>query len=257
MEETIKNPQTEKRPLIRPVQKIPEQKPEVNYRIKWWMAIFLVSFAVLIDVAELLITWAGVVAVGGLISTLISIIGGFTFWLWYLLLRVPAFGNPKQLATRSATFIIEIIPLLDAIPILAFAWTIGTIISVVISRSEDKGGVLGKLASGAVAKKPTPNFVVNRNSLDALKEGTKQNLDWKNQIQTKPQPTTRFAPKNNVEEMRPFSTNTRNIDVSQQNMKKESSSNNVLNIKENERQKYDKMKENMLTDNILDLKKAA
>ncbi len=145
MEEEFTQNKLTKRPLNIPVRNFEiKEGGEVNYRISTWMAVFLVSFAVLVDLAELFITWIGAVVVGGIISTVISTIAGFVFFVWYLLLGVPAFGNPKQLTVRMITFVGEIMPFFDAIPILSWLWTIGTILTIIISRSEDKGGVLGQ-----------------------------------------------------------------------------------------------------------------
>jgi hypothetical protein len=44
------------------------------------------------------------------------------------------------------------IPGLDATIILSFGWTIGIIILVLMTRAEDKGGTLGKLANAAQGK---------------------------------------------------------------------------------------------------------
>lgn len=149
MEETFDQNQNIRAPLRRPVRPIPQEKQEVKYRIKWWMGGALIIFAVCVDLAELAITWIGVVAVGGILSTIISTVAGFIFWVWYLILGVPAFGNPKQFAVRMITVAGEIIPFFDAIPILSWLWTVGTIITVIMTRSEDEGGTLSKI-SGAL-----------------------------------------------------------------------------------------------------------
>lgn len=125
---------------------------EKRERIKVWMGVALVVFALCVDVAELVITWVGLVAIGGIISSLISLVAGFIFWVWFLLLGVPAFSSPKQFAVRFITFVGEIIPFFDAIPLASFLWTAGTIVAVLMVRSEDKGGTLGKAANLAEGK---------------------------------------------------------------------------------------------------------
>lgn len=145
------NPQN-RQVVRREVRRIPQPQEEKPERIKMWMAVCLFLFAVFIDLAELLITWLGLVAVGGLLSTIVSSTGGFIFWIWYLILRVPAMSNPKQFIVRLSTFAIEIIPFLDAIPFISWAWTIGTIVTIVMTRSEDKGGIISK-ATGVIQGK--------------------------------------------------------------------------------------------------------
>lgn len=119
------------------------EEPEKKQRIKIWMGACMVIFALFIDLIELGSTY---LVIGVIFSPIISIGTGFVFWLWFKLLGISYISNPKRLVTQSAQFIIEIIPGLDAIPILAFAWTIGTIITIIITRSEDKGGIISKIA---------------------------------------------------------------------------------------------------------------
>lgn len=117
---------------------------EKRERIKVWMAAALIIFAVCVDLAELVVTWLGLVVVGGILSSIISLVAGFIFWIWFLILGVPAFSNPKQFVVRLATFVGELIPFFDAIPVASFLWTIGTIITVMMIRSEDKNGLISK-----------------------------------------------------------------------------------------------------------------
>mgnify|MGYP001612238810 FL=1 len=138
--------------LRRPVQAVPVPGEEKKERIKLWMGAALIIFALCVDLAELFITWVGVVAIGGIISTLVSAIAGFLFWLWFLLLGAPALSNPKHFAVRAITFVGELIPFFDAIPLASFLWTAGTIITVIMIRSEDKGGMMGKVVSLAEGK---------------------------------------------------------------------------------------------------------
>ncbi|OHA94131.1 MAG: hypothetical protein A3E02_02005 [Candidatus Zambryskibacteria bacterium RIFCSPHIGHO2_12_FULL_38_34] len=133
--------------LKRPVRQVAQQQEEKKERIKLWMGGALIIFALCVDLTELVITWLGFVAVGGILSSIVSVVAGFIFWIWFMLLGVPAFSNPKQFAVRAVTFVGEIIPLFDAIPFLSFLWTIGTIAAVLMVRSEDKGGIIGKAAN--------------------------------------------------------------------------------------------------------------
>lgn len=125
--------------LRRPVRSIPQEKEEVKYRIKTWMGAALIIVAFCVDLLELGITWAGVIAVGGVLSTLLSLVMGYVFWIWLMILGVSGFSNPKQFGTRVVTFLVEIIPAIDAIPVLSWLWTIGMIFIVVMARMEDRG----------------------------------------------------------------------------------------------------------------------
>lgn len=139
-------PQYLRRPIRSYSDNLEEEKRE---RIKDWMAVALVTFAFCVDLSEFVITWLGFVKIGGILTMVVSAIAQFIFWLWYLLLGVPAISNPKQFATRLGTFLVEIIPFFDALPLLSWGWTFGTIATIIITRSEDKGGIISKAASAA------------------------------------------------------------------------------------------------------------
>lgn len=124
-----------------------EEKPE---RIKIWMVIILLTVAFFVDCLEILLEWVGVGLLG--LSSLISVSTGFGFWVWFKLLGIEFIASPKKFATMLATYVLEIIPGLDATIILSFGWTIGIIALVLITRAEDKGGLLGKAASVAQRK---------------------------------------------------------------------------------------------------------
>ncbi len=117
-----------------------EQGVEQKKRIKWWMAGCLVAVAVTIDLIQLLLT---LVVVGAVISPIITIGATMLFWTWYKMLGISFVTNPKQIATLTTQFFGELIPVVDVLPL----WTIGTIVTIVITNSEDKGGLLGKVTS--------------------------------------------------------------------------------------------------------------
>lgn len=150
MDEATPQNQNVRAPLRRPVRPIPEQKEEVNYRIKMWMGLLMVALAISVDLAELAITWTGVVVIGGILSSLLSIVVSFIFWLWLLLLGVSSFTNPKRFAVLLITCLGEIIPFLDAVPILSWLWTFGIIATVYLTRKEDEGGAVGALAGATM-----------------------------------------------------------------------------------------------------------
>jgi hypothetical protein len=116
---------------------------EQNHRIKIWMGWVLIVTAMFVDLLELGITWIGVVAIGGLLSNVLAVVAGFGFFIWFSILGVNAGGNTKELTKKvmvqGGTLLVELIPGFDAIPFLSWAWTIGMIVTVVMTRMEDAG----------------------------------------------------------------------------------------------------------------------
>jgi hypothetical protein len=134
-------------PLRRPVRPVQQNEPEKKLRISKIMGALLVIFAISIDLIEMLLEWLGIGILG--ISTLLSVGTAVIFWIWFKMLGVSFATSPKRFATMALTSVAEIIPGLDAIG--GFLWTIGIILLVVMTRSEDKGGVLGKVANTATS----------------------------------------------------------------------------------------------------------
>jgi hypothetical protein len=116
---------------------------EQPQRIKIWMGWALIITALCVDLAELAITWIGVVAIGGLLSNILAVVAGFGFFVWFSLLGVNSSGNTKELTKKvmvqGGAFLAELIPGFDAIPFLSWAWTAGMIITVIMTRMEDNG----------------------------------------------------------------------------------------------------------------------
>lgn len=121
---------------------------EKRERIKIWMAACIVAVALFIDLIELVTTWLGI---GVITSFVIVPPVTLIFWIWYKLLDIPFIASPKKFATLAITCLVEIIPALDAIPILSFGWTIGAIILIILVRSEDRGGIVGQLAGATTS----------------------------------------------------------------------------------------------------------
>ncbi len=108
------------------------------------MGACIVIVALFIDLFEMVTTWLGI---GIVMSVIIAPCATLMFWIWYKILDVPFLASPKKFATLAITSFVEIIPALDAIPILSWGWTIGAIILVVMVRAEDKGGIIGQVAN--------------------------------------------------------------------------------------------------------------
>ena len=113
----------------------------------------LIVSAMCVDLAQLGITWIGVVVVGGILSKILSVAAGFGFWMWFQMLGVSMSSNTRKMAVSIVSAAVEMVPGLDAIPILSWAWTAGMILTVIMTRMEDNGeepsitGALKKITS--------------------------------------------------------------------------------------------------------------
>lgn len=116
---------------------------EANHKIKLWMAGCLVVVALLVDLFQFLIT---LVAIGVFLAPIITVCASALFWIWFKLLGISIITNPKRLATFGIESVGELIPIVNTLPM----WTLGTVITIIITRSEDKGGIIGKAT--AIAK---------------------------------------------------------------------------------------------------------
>jgi hypothetical protein len=91
---------------------------------------------------EVVVEWLGGF-VG--VSSVMAVGTATLFGIWGGMLGI-GFANPKKMLISLTTVIVELIPGLDATFILSFGWTIGIIALILITRAEDKGGMLGKAA---------------------------------------------------------------------------------------------------------------
>lgn len=122
-----------------------EEKKE---RISLVMGGLLIITAFCIDLFETLLEWLGIGLFG--LSSLLSVCAATIFWIWFKMLDVGFVVSPKKFVTMAATSVLEIMPGLDAIG--GFIWTIGIATLVVITRSEDRGGIIGKAAEAMQGK---------------------------------------------------------------------------------------------------------
>ena len=121
-------------------------------RIKIWMGWALIITAMCVDLAEFGITWIGAIGPGGFVSSVFAVPIGFGFWVWLSMLGVNKTidkGMVQKFFVEGSGFLLEIIPGLDAIP-FSFFWTIAMILTVGMTRMEDKGEnptILGALSN--------------------------------------------------------------------------------------------------------------
>jgi len=145
MDETTPQNQNVRAPLQRPVRPIPQEQEQKRERIKKWMAACIIIIAGCVDAAQALLT---AVAIGAVLSPVMSAVAWFVFWVWFMILGVSFVSNPKKLLAMGGAGILEIIPILGALP----AFTAGVSATVFITMAEDKGGIIGK-AAGALQGK--------------------------------------------------------------------------------------------------------
>ena len=125
-----------KTPLRRPVQQIPQQQEEKKERIKTWVAAAMIATALVIDIITLLPA----------IGSVISIAAYFGFFVWFKINGVTFTKNFKNIGVFGISAIIEFF--LSFLPSL----TAGVTGLILMTRAEDRGGMLGKAASLAQGK---------------------------------------------------------------------------------------------------------
>lgn len=87
----------------------------MKHKIETVPAFFLLSLAILFDGIQFLLT---LTVVGSLFSFLVTIIAALVFGLWFALLGVNYFGKggATKLLTALGSTVIELIPIVDALP---------------------------------------------------------------------------------------------------------------------------------------------
>ncbi|MFH0804531.1 MAG: hypothetical protein V1896_02935 [Candidatus Zambryskibacteria bacterium] len=142
-ENAQQNQATPRAPLRRPVKTIIQKPAEKKERIKTWMAVCMIIVALCVDGAQALLT---VLVVGIVMGPIISAIAYFTFWVWFMVLGVSFTKSPKKLGVMGGSAVLEF--LFSFLP----GFTAGITAVVFMTKAEDKGGLLGKVASVAQGK---------------------------------------------------------------------------------------------------------
>lgn len=81
----------------------------------------MVGVAIFFDLIQIILT---LLAVGIVADSLITVVAGLTFFLWFKLKGVQ-FNNSKKILTAGGSFLVEAIPVLNVIP----TWTISVILT--------------------------------------------------------------------------------------------------------------------------------
>lgn len=129
-----------------------EKKSKIS-NVEWGLVIGAL-FA--IDITQILIEWTlGWIGVGVFINWIIDLMTGMSLAL-YLQLRGQSVVNPKRLAGIVGTFVAELIPVVDQLPL----WGMDGIFNMVISKSDEivskiPGG--SALTEGVALTKTNPN----------------------------------------------------------------------------------------------------
>jgi hypothetical protein len=133
-------------PLRRPVMNYDAPPEEKKERIKTWMGTTIVLTALLVNGVVALLNFVVIGDVG--LGSIILGVANLPFILWFWFLDVSFTKNPKNLAVMVIQALIGLIPILNTLPEL----TVGVLIIVLLTRAEDKGGMLGKAVSLAEGK---------------------------------------------------------------------------------------------------------
>lgn len=134
------NREQNRTPLRRPIRRIPEAKEELKTTISNWMGWALIITAGSIDAFQALLN---LLIVGQVFSTIISVGADTLFIIWFWLLGVSFIKSPRKLTAMGVQALAGLIPVLNTLPEL----TLGVMAVVLITRSEDKGGIIGKAAN--------------------------------------------------------------------------------------------------------------
>ena len=104
-----------------------------KYRISGVTAGFIICLAVLVDVAQIVLT---LTVIGSVVSFFLGVVLCFGLWLIFTLhgVKYSGTGGLKKIAASFGTMALEVVPIIDALP---FA-TIGASIVINETRKEDK-----------------------------------------------------------------------------------------------------------------------
>ena len=106
-----------------------EEGKKKKQRINAVTAGFMITVALLYDGVQFALVWIGI---GFLVNWLISVCAWLTFFFWFKSKGV-SYAKPKNVLTAGVALLLEIIPVLNALPAL----TLSVLALIVITKSED------------------------------------------------------------------------------------------------------------------------
>jgi hypothetical protein len=129
-------------------------KPKIS-NIEWGLVI---GALFTVDILQVLLNFFAIVVVINRFITMFM----WMAWLFYLKMRGQKLISPKKLGSMIATYIGEIIPLLDSLPL----WGINGIVTMMLTKAEEKieaakekipmGSTITPLASRRMSKNEQP-----------------------------------------------------------------------------------------------------
>ncbi len=122
-----------------------ESGQEKIERIPLWLGTVMIIVALGIDGLQALLTYF---IIGISVNWLIAIGADTAFTIWFWTRDVQFVRSPKILAVWGGQALIGLIPGLNALPEL----TLAVLSIVIITRAEDKGGIIGSVANIAQGK---------------------------------------------------------------------------------------------------------
>ena len=117
-----------------------QTQEEKKERITKIMAFCMICVALSIDGFQAFLT---LFVVGAAISPIITACAQIIFACWFLMLGVNFTKGNKKILSLVGSSIVEFIPVIDVLP----AITVFVVYNIVITRAEDKGGIIGSVSS--------------------------------------------------------------------------------------------------------------
>ncbi len=97
---------------------------------------------------------------------LVTPMSALTFFIWYKMRGVGLSDSPKRFVAYVASFLLELIPILNSLPGL----TLSTLVMIIIVRAEDKEKNAKNKAKFAIQNKILGKKIAERNRLIAQRE---------------------------------------------------------------------------------------
>jgi hypothetical protein len=117
-----------------------QTQEEKKERITKIMAFCMICVAFFIDLIQIILTFF---VIGAFISPVITACADVLFICWFWILGVNFTKGSKKILSLLGSSVLELIPAVDTLP----AITGFVVYNIVITRAEDKGGIIGSVSS--------------------------------------------------------------------------------------------------------------